>query len=308
MNWQITVTWTILISTLSESCKSTCPCQCLCNDTTTNYFVNTTSTTVTSNISTSGSPDTTTRTDCSTTTASQTTVSTKPLIATTQISTTLSTKIETTTCINTTTIVTCNDLNYTIHKRCDRSYEVINVTGHVGSNVTLKKCNDTAWYNVDWIKYEEPYSSYKMCELGNYHQTAPRSDICFECNDTSLTIYNLTAENAGKYTRRHRYKGYEENYYVTVLSKGATPSTPGTCPVKYRVKSSESRDTEGTIGSNIIQAIQKANIPLGIHAVWAGVVVSVALIALYMGTRRIPKKPRYTRLPKYDPDEFWTKT
>ncbi|AQN71815.1 membrane protein RL13 [Human betaherpesvirus 5] len=307
MDWRVTVTWTILISTLSESCKPTCPCQCLCNDTTTNYSINTTSTTVINNISTPESSDTTTRTDCSATTAQTTTVSTEPSVTTTRIST-LSTKIETTTCMNTTTNVTCDGLNYTVHKTCGRSYEVINVTGHVGSNVTLKKCNHTIWHNVDWIKYEESYSSYKMCELGNYHQTTPRSNICFECNDTSLTIYNLTAENAGKYTRRDRYNGYEENYYVTVLYEGSTSSTPGTCPVKYRVKSSESTNTEGTVGSNLIETIRNTNIPLGIHAVWAGIVVSVALIALYMGSRRIPRKPRYTRLPKHDPDEFWTKT
>ncbi|AKI14080.1 membrane RL1 protein3 [Human betaherpesvirus 5] len=301
MDWRFTVTWTILMSALSESCNQTCSCQCPCS-TTVNYSTSTEtatstySTTVISNKSTSESIN------CSTATTPANTVSTKPSKTTTQISTTTNTNVETTTCTNTTTTVTCDGFNYTVHKRCDRSYEVINVTGYVGSNITLKKCNQTEkWHNVDWIHYE--YPTHKMCELGNYHQTTPRHDICFDCNDTSLTIYNLTTKNAGKYTRRHRDNGQEENYYVTVLIGDTTLFTLGTCPVRYK----ESTNTENTIGSSIIETIEKANIPLGIHAVWAGVVVSVALIALYMGSHRIPKNPHYTKLPKYDPDEFWTK-
>ncbi|AFR55164.1 membrane RL1 protein3 [Human betaherpesvirus 5] len=304
MDWRVTVTWTILMSTLSESCNQTCPCLCSCN-TTASYSTNSTETT-TSTFSTTiiSNRSTLESLNCSTANVPTTTnVSTKSSAITTQIPTTTNTKVQTTPCTNITRTVTCDGLNYTVHKRCDRSYEVINVTGHVGGNITLKKCNQTEkWHNVEWIHYEHP--THKMCELGNYHQTTPRRDICFDCNDTSLTIYNLTTENAGKYTRRCRNNGQEENYYVTVLTGDTTSSILGTCPMRYE---DESRNTENTIGSSIIETIQKANIPLGIHAVWAGVVVSVALIALYMGSHRIPKKPHYTKLPKYDPDEFWTK-
>lgn len=306
MNWRITVTWTILL--LSENFGSTYSCQCPCNSTASNYSTNGTTTISTSDITnttvnskgTSGPSTTTAYISSDTTTITSTTIhiSTKS-----QSKTTSATNIQTTTCTNTSTNVVCDSLNYTVHKTCGRSYEVINVTGHVGGNVILKKCNDTRWHNVDWIHYG--HYTHKMCELGDYHRTTLQSGICFECNDTSLTIYNLTTANAGKYTRRRRDNSDEENYYVTVLTRDTTTSTSGTCPVKYNA---EPKNTESTIGSNIIETIQKANIPLGLHAIWAGIVVSVALIALYMGSHRTPKKPRYTKLPKYDPDEFWTKT
>ncbi|AHJ82401.1 membrane protein RL13 [Human betaherpesvirus 5] len=315
MDWQLTVIWTILMFTLLEGCNHTCSCPCQCETSTPTDTTNrsttsvpcTTSASTTISESTSESPTTVTGTSPNST-AVITSTSKGTQISTSKDVTSISTRMETTTsCANSTTNVTCNGTLYTIHKLCNLGYkEVINVTAYVGGYVTLQKCNKTnTWRDIEWIKYGlyQP----QLCSVGHYRVTSPRNDMCFECNETSLTLYNLTTNNAGKYVLRNRPDGQEEYYYLTVSTGGVTPVPHPTGKCQKTADEDPESEISGSV-KTIIETIQKANIPLGIHAVWAGIVVSVALIALYMGSRRIPIKQRYTKLPKYDPDEFWTKT
>ena len=294
MDWQFTVKWTLLIITLSEGCNHTCPCPCSCLTSTVSTITNPSSS-VTNATSTSAiTTETTQKPSATSSTASAITsrISKSPSITRTTFS-----SIHTTPWLNTSN-VTCDGSLYTIYKQSNLNYEVINVTGYVGGYVTLKNCTRTdIWHDVEWIKYGPP--THQLCRIGSYHSTSPLNGMCLDCNMTSLTIYNITVEHAGKYVLQRYGDDTKENYYLTVLS-GTTTSSP----IPDKCKREESNQHNPGSWEDVIRTVKNTNIPLGIHAVWAGIVVSVALIALYMGSRRVPRKPHYTKLPKYDPDEF----
>ncbi|CAG7582032.1 membrane protein RL13 [Human betaherpesvirus 5] len=303
MDWQFTVKWTLLIITLSEGCNDTCPCSCNCLTSTASTIKNSSDfVTNATNISTTANKTTHKPSTASSDTSTITPTLLKSPSSVTRILTTFSTVHSTIPWLNTSN-VTCNGSLYTIYKQSNLNYEVINVTAYVGGYVTLQNCTRTdTWYDVEWIKYGT--RTHQLCRIGSYHSTSPLNGMCLDCNRTSLTIYNVTVEHAGKYVL-HRYSdGKKENYYLTVLW-GTTTSSP--IPDKCKTKEESDQHRRGA-WDDVITTVKNTNIPLGIHAVWAGIVVSVALVALYMGSRRASRKPRYKKLPKYDPDEFWTKT
>ncbi|QIA46163.1 membrane protein RL13 [Human betaherpesvirus 5] len=302
MDWRFTVKWTLLMITISEGCNDTCSCPCNCLTSTASTITNS-SNSVTDANSTSAIANGTTHKPSTASSVTSTTTSTLSKSSSNATPTlTFSTIHSTTPWLNTSN-VTCNGSLYTVYKHSNLNYEVINVTGYVGGYVTLKNCSRTdVWHDIEWIKYGP--RAHQLCSIGHYYSTSPLNGMCLDCNKTSLTIYNVTTEHAGKYVLQRYSDGKKENYYLTVLSGTATSS-----PIPDKCKTKEESDQHNSrTWDNIIKTVKNTNIPLGIHAVWAGIVVSVALIALYMGSRRVPKRPRYIKLPKYDPDEFWTKT
>ncbi|CAG7582085.1 membrane protein RL13 [Human betaherpesvirus 5] len=292
MHWHLAITWTVIILTFSECYNQTCPCPCIC--------VNSTTVSISTSETTSKNITPTTTTNSKKTTSSIAT--TTPSLVTTDkvVSTAASSTISQTNRSHTSNAITTPKTRFEY-----------NITGYVGQEVTLNFSG--SWNYIQWFRYGSPgwlYSSEPICTVtSNYHHTFPRGALCFDCDMTKLLIYDLTLNDSGKYVvkrTRHDNQYEEACYSLTVIFANTTSIvTNRTCD---RKRTENTDTTNHEIGKHIIETIKKANIPLGIHAVWAGIVVSVALIALYMGNRRRPRKPRYTRLPKYDPDESWTKT
>ncbi|AMJ54039.1 membrane protein RL13 [Human betaherpesvirus 5] len=294
MHWHLAITWTVIISTFSECCNQTCPCSCVC--------VNSTTVNISTNETTSKAITPTATTNTAKTTSS--------LVITTPSSVTISKAVST---AASSTILSQTNRSHTSNViTTPKTRFEYNITGYVGQEVTFN-FSGSFWSYIEWFRYSSPgwlYSSEPICTVTNsYHHTFPRGTLCFDCNMTKFVIYDLTLNDSGKYVvkrTRHDNQYEEACYNLTVIYANTTAIVTNRTCDRRQTKNTDT--TNHGIGKHIIETIKKANIPLGIHAVWAGIVVSVALIALYMGNRRRPRKPRYTRLSKYDPDEFWTKT
>ncbi|AAM00653.1 membrane protein RL13 [Panine betaherpesvirus 2] len=324
------ITWTLVFLTLaSGTVTSSCHTSHSVSSTTvattsSTPSVNTTNSADTSNTSTTES-STTSITSTSNTTSTSLTTGTSAVssASTTSKPTTPSTTIQSTTTTKTTTVITSTSTvpaspTNTTKFECDTATTKtwINITAKVGDNVTFPACNTSGKYHTArWTKVVNTKET-DLCLFGpDYYSTSPQAGICFKCHWQSMTIYDVTTENAGNYIVRVHGDGnhhYDKGYRLQVTSNHTTGTNRKKCPNDFTSytpdhdKNKETKTIENEFGMNYDQP----TFPMGMHAIWAAVVVIVALLALYMGSRSsvtIVKggKPRYKKLSNKDPDEYW---
>ncbi|APT39406.1 Cy13.1 [Cynomolgus cytomegalovirus] len=104
---------------------------------------------------------------------------------------------------------------------CGFAYNVTHVSGYEHSNVTLhtsiSHINISNMHIGHWIRYNYPVNSYALCTVSGENVASTKHDgWSFECNGTSLTLHNLSADQTGSYIFKN-ILGLMEHYTVTVL-------------------------------------------------------------------------------------------
>ncbi|APT39579.1 truncated Cy13.1 [Cynomolgus cytomegalovirus] len=87
---------------------------------------------------------------------------------------------------------------------CGFAYNVTHVSGYEHSNVTLhtsiSHINISNMHIGHWIRYNYPVNSYALCTVSGENVASTKHDgWSFECNGTSLTLHNLSADQTGSY-------------------------------------------------------------------------------------------------------------
>ncbi|QQL10159.1 Ja13.1 [Japanese cytomegalovirus] len=111
---------------------------------------------------------------------------------------------------------------------CGFAYNVTHVSGYEHSNVTLhtsiSHSNVSNMHVGYWIHYNYPAMSYALCTVSGENVANTKHDgWSFECNGTSLTLHNLSADHTGSYIFKNLL-GLMEHYTVTVLPIPSPPA------------------------------------------------------------------------------------
>ncbi|QQL09821.1 Ba13.1 [Baboon cytomegalovirus] len=122
---------------------------------------------------------------------------------------------------------TCN-LACNCNSTCGFLYNVTNAVGYYRNNVTLhtsiSHSNHSNMHVGMWIRYNFPAASYPLCSVSGYKVAKEHhKGWCFECNETTLTLCDLDANQTGSYIFKN-LAGLTQHYTVTVVPVPRPPA------------------------------------------------------------------------------------
>ncbi|AEV80496.1 membrane protein RL11T [Cercopithecine betaherpesvirus 5] len=307
---------TIFTSSATDSSQS--PTTIASTETTTNVSSTNSVTTNSSNVSVSisASSTTTTLTTTNATNTSLSNVSSSTVPLTTPATITSNNSKNTTnhnaTNVNTTSAVvtvtpTNTTRNFTSTTRTSTTamagfiLHLVNAT--VGETVTFKITNYTihTHENTVWIlmyNKSNKHTEHELCKSSSSHHIKHRwEDLCYNCNQSMLTLYNVTYNDSRRYVLRTESSSTHkpEAFDLTITAGNGTSysnDTPAFCSL--------TSSTPPTSTNNQFIAVAVSS---GAYAAWALALVLTVVAAMIFGQGRM-RRPPYRRHREDDEQEL----
>ncbi len=180
------------------------------------------------------------------------------------------------------------------------AYTLVSVNATEGETVNLTATNVTvtSHYHTHWVLLDNSTGKPKdqeICRSSGSHNTKHHyKSLCYNCNHTTLWLYNVTKNDSGRYTLKTENGNTKpESFDLTVLDGNGTfpNSTPSFCSFTSTTPP-PSTDQFMTVAATA-----------GTNAVWALGLVLTVVAALIFGQGKV-KRSLYTRHRSEDREQL----